>query len=91
MGTDFWGRRSTLLDLGKEYGVEGVVLDRDENIHVAGGSVGNAGVHMVSNSGTFISSLARNFNLFRQLLDLRLKIMKDSCRTNFNQLLQENQ
>lgn len=56
-GTDHWERDSILLDLGVEYGMDGMVLDTDENIYVTGGSGESAGVHIVSNSGTYIDFL----------------------------------
>lgn len=51
---EIWEKDSILLDLGTEYGMDGMVLDSDENIYVTGGSGESAGVHIVSNSGVYL-------------------------------------
>jgi len=49
-----WERDSVLLDLGSEYGMDGMVLDTNENIYVTGGSGESAGVHIVNNFGVYL-------------------------------------
>lgn len=51
---EMWEKESALLDLGSEYGRDGMVLDMEENIYVTGGSGESAGVHIVSNPGVYL-------------------------------------
>jgi gluconolactonase len=51
---EIWEKDSILFDLGTEYGMDGMVLDSDENIYVTGGSGESAGVHIVSNAGVYL-------------------------------------
>ena len=49
-----WHQEKVLLDFGDDYGMDGMVLDQDENIYVTGGSGESAGVHIVSRDGDYI-------------------------------------
>jgi gluconolactonase len=49
-----WKKDKVLLDFKDDYGMDGMVLDQDENIYVTGGSGKNAGVHIVSREGDYI-------------------------------------
>ena len=46
-----WAKDKVLLDFGAGYGMDGMVLDEEENIYVTGGSCTSAGVHIVSSEG----------------------------------------
>jgi gluconolactonase len=49
--TGSWVKDKVLLDFGAGYGMDGMVLDEEENIYVTGGSGTSAGVHIVSSEG----------------------------------------
>jgi len=49
-----WEQDKVLLDFQDGYGMDGMVLDQDENIYVTGGADSKAGVHIVSCDGDYL-------------------------------------